>query len=245
MITQYKLTLKSISGHPLYGDSAYRLYAFLLQQLPAEKADWLHEASGSAISQHILFDKSADCYVWTLNLLSDEISSLLRPVLENLKEAYIENQAFPVLARSVQEVSPLDLIRQGQCCTTRRTTVIFSALTAFKQQGRYVIFPQERLILQSLVMRWNEVFPEYPVDDEDAFNAILSGIHIVDYRLKTSRFFLKGVRIPGFSGSCDIEARLPLPLLELWNTLLLFSNYTGLGIKTSLGMGGVTTKQSH
>lgn len=245
MITQYKLTLKSVSGHPLYGDSAYRLYAFLLQQLPAEEADWLHEKAGSAISQHILFDKSADCYVWTLNLLSDEISSLLCPVLENMKEAYIENQSFPILSRSVQSVSPLDLIRQGQCCTARRNTVIFSSLTAFKQQGRYVIFPQERLILQSLVMRWNEVFPEYPVDDEDAFNAILSGIHIVDYRLKTSRFLLKGVRIPGFSGSCDIEARLALPLLELWNTLLLFSNYTGLGIKTGLGMGGVATKQSH
>ena len=122
---------------------------------------------------------------------------------------------------------------------------MFSFLTAasFKQNGRYVIFPQERLILQSLIMRWNEVFPQYVLEDEDAFQAILAGIHIVDYQLRTSRFHLKGIRIPGFIGSCIVEARLALPLMELWNTLLLFADYSGIGIKTGLGMGGLQVEK--
>ena len=119
-----------------------------------------------------------------------------------------------------------------------RTSLRFLTPTAFKQSGRYTIFPQEKLILQSLFARWNEVFPEYPLNDEDAFQALLSGIHITDYKLRTSRFLLKGVKIPGFLGSCTLDAKLPLPLLELWNTLLLFSGYSGIGIKTGLGMGG-------
>ncbi len=63
----------------------------------------------------------------------------------------------------------------------------FLTPTTFKQDKRYVIFPQESLILQSLISRWNVSFPEAPMDDEDAFQALLRGIHIVDYNLHTTR----------------------------------------------------------
>ena len=33
--------------------------------------------------------------------------------------------------------------------------------------------------------------------------------------------------------------RAVYPLLELWNALLCFSDYAGIGIKTGIGMGGV------
>ena len=36
--------------------------------------------------------------------------------------------------------------------------------------------------------------------------------------------------------------RLALPLLELWNALLSFAPYGGIGIKTALGMGGVSVE---
>lgn len=36
--------------------------------------------------------------------------------------------------------------------------------------------------------------------------------------------------------------RLALPLLELWNALLSFAPYGGIGIKTTLGMGGVSVE---
>ena len=86
-------------------------------------------------------------------------------------------------------------------------------------------------------MRWNLAFPNCMLQDEDAFHAMLAGIHIVDYRMRSTRFLLKGVRIPSFIGTCDLEAKLALPLLELWHTLVAFSAYAGVGIKSGLGMG--------
>ena len=53
---------------------------------------------------------------------------------------------------------------------------------------------------------------------------------------------IKNTRIPGFVGSAVVEARLALPLLELWNALLSFAPYGGIGIKTTLGMGGVSVE---
>lgn len=64
------------------------------------------------------------------------------------------------------------------------------------------------------------------------------GLHIVDYNLRTTRYPLKETRIPSFQGSVTVEAHLAPPLLELWNALLSFAPYGGVGIKTTLGMGG-------
>jgi len=67
------------------------------------------------------------------------------------------------------------------------------------------------------------------------------GINIVDYSLRTVRFRLKDTAVPGCLGWATVEARLPIVLLELWNALLCFAQFSGLGIKTALGMGGVKT----
>ena len=237
MITQYKITLGQVDGHPLYSDSAYRLYAHLLERLPHEDASWLHESG--AVAQNLEYSRESHQFLWTLNLLNDAVAELLEPVLNGAEEVFIENQSFPVLRVSKEIVTLEDLLARGRERTDRRSTMQFRTQTSFKQNGRYVLFPQERLILQSLILRWNEVFPQCSLEDEDAFSALLAGIHIVDYRLRSTRFALKGVRIPGFAGSCVMDAKLALPLLELWNTLLVFSNYAGVGIKTGLGMGGV------
>ena len=241
MITQHRIAIGQVAGHPLYGDSAYRLYASLLEHLENETAGWLHECG--MISQFLEFSRENQRYHWTLNLLNDDTAAVMDPVIEKLTSVTIENQEFPILERTVEVVSLEDLLDRGREMTDRRSVMRFCTPTAFKQNGRYMIFPQERLILQSLLMQWNQVFPMCPLDDEDAFHALLSGIRIVDYQLRTSRFFLKGVRIPGYMGSCVLEAKLALPLQELWNTLLAFANYAGVGIKTGLGMGGIVTYQ--
>ena len=237
MITQYVMTLHAVQAHPLYPDSAYRLYAYLLEQLPPDEAQWLHEAGNRGISQYLQYKKNAAGYLWTVNILLDKIAEILCPILDGLDQVLIEQQVFFISHKKSQEIAMEALLTHG--ITANRVTVYFCAPTAFKQSGRYTIFPQERLILQSLMLRWNETFPACPLQDNDAFDALLAGIHIVDYRLQSTRFLLKNVRIPGFVGSCVLEAKLAPPLLELWNALLSFANFAGIGIKTGIGMGGV------
>ena len=93
--------------------------------------------------------------------------------------------------------------------------------------------------MQSLITRWGICFPDMPLDDAEALEAMLRGLHIVDYRLQTLRHPLKQTRIPSFVGRIVLEARLPAPLMEVFKTLYCFAPYAGLGIKTALGMGGV------
>lgn len=238
MITRHVLTLQAKTEHPLHADAAYRLYAFLLEQLPPEEAQWLHDTASQLVSQFLCFRRETQTYAWTVNLLSEEAAAVLDPVLSTCQAVQIENEIFPVLERSSETVTLDQLLEQGRGPVANRCRISFLTPAAFKQNGRYTFFPQERLILQSLMMRWNAAFPMCPLEDADAFHALLAGIRMTDYRLRSTRFSMKGVWIPGFVGTCDLESRLAVPLQELWNTLMAFAGYAGIGIKTGLGMGG-------
>ena len=52
-------------------------------------------------------------------------------------------------------------------------------------------------------------------------------------------YYLKGSSIPGFVGELTLENRLEGFQRQLADALLLFADHAGVGIKTTLGMGGV------
>ena len=229
MIDQYRLKL---TGQGLIPQSwAYRLYAWLLEQVPEEEAALFHDQQ-HAISQYL------DHGVWTVNLLTEQAAEAFCPVLEDCSRIELSGEKLCVEERSSS--GALDASAFLQAKDTRRyRELLLASPIAFKQAGRYTIFPKEELLIQSVVRRWNECFPEFLLEDDQMLEAMLQGVHMTDYRLNSCRYQLKNVYIPAFSGRLTLEARLPMVLQELWNSLLLFSQFSGLGIKTTLGMGGI------
>ena len=239
MIQKLEFTARCQTGGPLPSAWAYKLYGWLMEQLPPELGTSLHEEGIHPIGQYLRYEKDLQGMVWAISLLDNTTQQAVRNVLETSSK--IELHENTILLEKVNEKC-LDgaaaLAAAGRVAKNHRAKIWLQSPCSFKQAGRYVIYPQEALILHSLLTRWNTLFPEYPLQDPDAEQALLRGIHIIDYNLRTQRYALKGSWIPGFQGSVTLEARLALPLLELWNTLLSLAPYTGLGIKTALGMGG-------
>lgn len=238
-MTQHQLVLHTPDGRPMPAVWAYRLYAWLLTRMPREEGDWLHQTREHPISQFLFYDKDTQQMVWTVNLLCTELETRLSPPLLETNTIDLHGCPISVERQTIRKVpGPEALIFQGREQCRKRVEIRFLTPTAFKQAGRYAIFPQERLLLQSLLGRWNYLCPDYPLTDEDAISALLEGIHIVDYALRTTRYRMKDTAIPGFCGKIQVEAKLPLPLLELWGALVCLAPYGGIGIKTTLGMGG-------
>ena len=175
----------------------------------------------------------------------EEDLSLLSKAMKLLQLDYLGGHGAPLQMEPLGSHSVengLQLLLAAREEPASRTRLWFRTPCAFKQAGRYAIYPQEFLLLQSLVLHWNTAFPDCQLSDPDALDAILRGLHILDYNLHTVSYPIKNTRIPGFVGSAVVEARLALPLLELWNALLSFAPYGGIGIKTTLGMGGVSVE---
>ena len=170
---------------------------------------------------------------------------LLSKAMKLLQLDYLGGHGAPLqmeLLGSHSVENGLQLLLAAREEPASRTRLWFRTPCAFKQAGRYAIYPQEFLLLQSLVLHWNTAFPDCQLSDPDALDAILRGLRILDYSLHTVFYPIKNTCIPGFVGSAVVEARLALPLLELWNALLSFAPYGGIGIKTTLGMGGVSVE---
>lgn len=219
---------------------AYRLYGWLAGRLPQDTASRLHEQGARPLTQSLWYDRSRQRNIWTLNLLDEAAGAQIRTLLLGTREISLHNdclQIEPLMQAPIEDAG--QLLLAGRQAPVRRARLWFRTPCAFKQMGRYTVYPQEFLLLQSLVQHWNAAFPEYELSDPDALEAVLRGLHIISYDLHTAVYPLKGARIPGFMGSAIVDAKLALPLLELWNTLLHFADYGGVGIKTTLGMGAV------
>ena len=263
MIEQLQFSLRTAETPRLPSAWAYRIYGWLMAQLPADTAARLHEQGEHPLSQSLCFDAAAQTSVWTLNLLDEALAAQVRPLLAGCTTLELHGaplQMEPLGSHSVE--NGLQLLLAAREEPASRTRLWFRTPCAFKQAGRYAIYPQEFLLLQSLVLHWNTAFPDCQlndpdaldailfvdvqfvefVNDPDALDAILRGLRILNYSLHTVSYPIKNTCIPGFVGSAVVEARLALPLLELWNALLSFAPYGGIGIKTSLGMGGVAVE---
>lgn len=240
MLSQYVLTLAA-GDAPLRQEWAYRLYAALLEEAPAPFGAAAHRDGATPVSQHLA--RNGGQWRWTVSLLGTESEALLGPVLEGrriyrLEKEKIHLSVAEIKTRGVADVDELFALgeRGGNLHRLR-----FASPAAFKSQGRYVTLPTPWLLLQSLVKQWNGCISDCPIEDGDGqgVRAMAEGLVFRAFRLESRTYRLKGSGIPGFAGELTVENRLEGFHRQLANALLQFGSFSGVGIKTALGMGGV------
>lgn len=241
MLTQYRILLMPDQPCRPRAEWAYRLYAALLERAPATFGELVHEMTVSPVSQYL--DCREDRLLWTVILLGSEAENALGPVLEAQEPIFLNKDHVTLKLTSERTVRVADVeeLLVSSATAGERHVLDFRTPTAFKSRGKYLILPTSRLILQSLIKKWNGSFPDCPIEDEDGegLDALADGVLCRRYSLRDRTYFLKGNAVPGFVGTLTLENRLRGFQRQLTDALLAFSGYSGVGIKTSLGMGGV------
>ena len=241
MMTRYEITLRPDRPCIPRPEWGYRLYAALLEEAPEQFGSDVHRDTVTPLSQFLTVGK--DMVTWTVNLLGEETEHSLSLLLEQQRSVWLKKDRLRLnvtdfRSESVRDVDNLFALsaRQNGFHVLR-----FQTPTAFKSQGQYLNLPTSRLIVQSLLQKWNGCFPDCPIEDEDGqgMETIAAGLRCRRFQLKDRMYYLKGSSIPGFVGEMTLENRLSGFHRELADALLLFSGYSGIGIKTALGMGGV------
>lgn len=241
MLTQYRLTLTPEGPCAPQAEWGYRLYAALLEQAPGAFGEEVHQDAVTPLSQHLTVGE--DRLIWTVNLLGERSEAALARLLEGQASILLKRDRVRIFItgcrrEGVEDVEALFALAARQ---QGPHLLQFQTPTAFKSRGEYVNLPTPRLIVQSLVQKWNGCFPDCPIEDEDGqgVEAIAAGLRCRGFRLQDRTYYLKGSAIPGFVGELTLENRLSGFHRQLADVLLLFSGYSGVGIKTALGMGGV------
>ncbi len=245
---------------PTQGYHSYALFLDIIRRANSQLAQRLHDSPSAKpftlsplhgkfvrVGQQVRIEPGA-IYWLRLTILEDEIfAALLDAVLQRKRDAplSLDNASF-----EVEEIVTTPGKVSGVECDTfeaiydrnrdrdRVIIVRFSSPTTFRSGGkRNILFPQPALVFGSLLARWNALsslkLPEAVKD------AVVEGVTLSQYNLRTHILHFPDYQEVGFEGTAHflIDKHLDDEALQAINALAVFAFYSGVGAKTTMGMG--------
>ena len=243
MLQQIQLKVKAADGQKLHTNWGYSLYGILCRHTDSDYIAELHSCNETPISQYLEVLPGYQEGIWHIHLLGEEAIHFFGETIQN-------NNSFPAehhgtILQIVEKhiaapISEHDFCMQyltmGEAVRTHELE--FITPVGFKSQEQYQIFPTVELMLKSLWRNWQSFSRELQLDGEDVRDQLIQYTQIRDYQLKSVRYPLKGNKIPACKGKVILQVHGPEPLARIVSMLLAFGEYSGIGMKTALGMGG-------
>lgn len=226
----------------------YKLYGALNDLAgPVLAAHW-HSLQQAEIHQHLFVDEGR--FYWRLALLADdEPDFALRSAREDLARRLAGLTRLPVDGRdlALQVVERVTLSRTAilhhhlsHQAPADRLTLTLRAPLAFKRAGHYDPLPQPELMAQSLINRWAPLLPELAADPARLRAHAATSLLPARMSLRTTAVPIKGSHIPGSLGDMTLILKARPPLRRLWGLFFALGEWSGIGVKTALGMGGIS-----
>lgn len=216
----------------------------IMENIDSDYADFLHINKYHPYSQHI--EHVSGKTYWVINSLNDEAyEKIITKLNDNLDEIYIKKNdiKLSIGEKNLIKLSDKSLIERFYSEESSKYICMeFITPTAFKSNGRYVNMPDTRLIFQSLMHKYSESNEEISMFDMDTLDTIANNSFITQYKLHSTYFPLEGIKIPAFKGGIIIKMRGNATMAKYASMLAEYGKYSGVGVKTSIGMGAITLR---
>lgn len=236
-----KLRMKLDKKDELSWQMASLFHGVLMEQLPEDYAAELHVSKRHPYTQHI--ERCGEDWYWIVTALSEDTANkMLKDVLMNLSEFVLRKHqlSIRILEKSYQEVSNQELARAFyQEQASRYITIQFITPTSFKQNGRYMNYPDIRSMFSNLMNKYDASNQDETMWDEDTLEQLTEKTVISRYELRSTIFCIEGIKIPAFVGKITLRIDGTQTMTNFANMLFNFGQYSGIGIKTALGMGAI------
>lgn len=216
-----------------------------MEQIDPVYAAVLHQQVLHPYSQYLICRENQ--ITWYVNALNDEAyEKIILPLLSPDFTSFTFSNGVSVTITEKKQKTQTDQERMDLFTgteTTGRFEIHFLSPTAFKQNGRYFLLPEPRLIFQSLMNRYSAVDELSSMTDEDTLEQLTMSSVIRRYQLRTVSFPLEGTAVPGFIGSISLQIKGNQTMARYVRLLLQFGEFSGIGIKTGMGMGGIQFRE--
>lgn len=247
MIQTLEIKLKVPENIKLTQSACSLFHGVLMESIDPDYAEVLHRQSLRPYSQYLYFDKVRNGLYWRLTALNKQAKNeLLAAVFELSETIYLKQKNIDVQILSREYLPAVDygmLAEKYFANSLKGKYLCCNFLTAcgFKSEGQYVIFPQGHFLINSLLKRWNTFADNEKLESQGIVQDLAKEVYVADYQLYLHPFSVDGVRIPAFKGKYVLGLKNNLMCNRIIAMLGEYSNYSGIGIKTALGMGAVNT----
>jgi len=178
-------------------------------------------------------------YSFTLATLTERVTNILPELLGYLqKNLVVIGSAGFVVVETIElqyKQTYYEFMATGQ--QDSRINIEFTSPTCFRSSGQTLLFPEPELVFGSLRDKW-EYFSEIQLPIIDC-----KQINVSKYDLKTVMVPFKSYNLIGFKGVCNYILPTDSPEVMKWavNSLMQFAFLSGVGYKTTMGMGQVNS----
>lgn len=245
MLAKLEVRLKSAQRLD-YGISSL-MQGVLMEHIEPQYAEELHKSALNPYSQHLEFADGELCWIIT-TFTKEAKEKVIEPILEdNAAEFYLKHKetALEVVGKTLEIKAYKQLLQETFFGSSKPyLNMAFITPTAFKVDGRYQFYPTLPHIFKSLMKRHDSIAGNTEVYSEDLIKQIEEKLEVTRYHLRSTRFDLEGVKIPSFVGEISIRMHGTNQFSNLIHMLAEFGAYTGVGIKTSIGMGAIKLVQN-
>ena len=242
MFAKLQLELKTAECDMLHWQKAVLLQSVLMEQISQEYAKELHKSQLHTYRQSVEHQNGKN--IWTVCTFNEEAyQQVILPLQSSqFKEFEIAHNGWK-LSVGKKELVQMDVgefMEQYYFTAAERYLKIqFQTPAAFKRQGNYVFFPELQLIYQSLMNKYDAASKEETVASQEALQELVQSSQIAGYRLRSCSYSVHGSKVPAFFGEIKIRINAPQALVNFANMLFHFGEYSGIGIKTAMGMGSI------
>lgn len=222
---------------------AVYFYGWLVKKLDSEMIDQFHKTGVNPLSIYVEEDHKN--VKFHLGLLNDEVANQVNSIFddEGLKGIELESSSqenFQVIKKETRKLTSKELSKQFYVEEARgRYNIRIVTPMAFKSQGEYYFWPDIRLLLQSLMKKYTYLDEGTEKIDKNLLDELCRHVRIVGYRIHSQRYFIHNAFVNGFCGNLVLRCSGSQTLKNYLKILLEVGEYTGAGVKTSLGMGGI------
>lgn len=248
MITKHKIFFKADSKLPLYLGACFQ--SILLETLDRELAEELHSGEHGLRPYTNTSYRQDDSFIWEINALNETMSNAIQAKLSGLlQDQYLRSFETTLKYQDKHEfysTSHKDLFKKFYSREFKENNIVnlkFITPTSIKTEGRYLHYPREDLIIFSLLRKWDDYSSDIKLFDQDLYETIINQFSISSIKNLKSQFVpIDKGKVSGFIGNVDFKIKPSTRQInQLINLLLEYSNFSGIGIKTAIGMGKIIT----
>ncbi|MCI9246686.1 MAG: CRISPR system precrRNA processing endoribonuclease RAMP protein Cas6 [Clostridia bacterium] len=246
MLVSYELKLKidELNNYKIYNWGSL-MQGVLLEDIDPNYVEKLHNMKYNPYSQYIYMNEEKE-YIWRINTIGEEAyNNILKDNILNKEMVYIKQKDIEINIcekKLVKSININELFRKWFIYDKSNNKIRYRIVTpvSYKIDNRYVIVPDIAIILSNIINKWN-AFSTNKIE-KDIYEEYILKTFISNYNIKTTTFSIERVRIKSYIGEIEITINANQMMSNILNLLFEFAEFSGLGIKTSMGMGGIAKK---
>lgn len=234
MLSQIDIYLKNADISSLYSDLGIKLHGFIMSKINTEYARFLHSQSLNPFSIFVFANEKG--FVCRISTLTDEAAAQIITKMHTISEINVYGINKPLIVDNIISNAPIQANQISRMLSKRKYIIHFLTPATYKKDGKYCNLPSLYRFFRTVAEKIN-LFENINIDISD-LKTLFDGINITEYTLKSEQYFLNNYPISAMAGNASITITSQSEQLVLLKTLLGYATYSGVGGKTSLGMGG-------